>query len=217
MSYIDVFAHRMCGVLAGRNLYEPLEFISGEFEADIDCLVLGGGSGESNPIIFEISHVIGKVADEYAEHMSCLTCFGYEENGCEQCDHTGFNLNSVVGTGAQALGLTLQNLRDLAELLGVKNTNYTHLGGNDWFDIITQANKDTNQAIENIENWLEIVVGEYAVVMLSDKLELKDEKTAETFSAFQTLVRSFGLYAHVRCFAPGYTFETRSLLSTNVS
>ena len=70
VSHIDSFKHELIGLFGGLPVYRPLQLIDGDFQCDVNQLVLGGGSGEHPALV--VKNLLAAVACYLDEELDSL-------------------------------------------------------------------------------------------------------------------------------------------------
>lgn len=153
MSFIDVFRHEHIGFIAGVPIYLPEQDIAGEFEANANSILLGGGSGELDAWVLAPEDVLFAVVDHH------LFASG--------------NTNKIEPESKNE-----GDFYDFMETI-FPNDVYSPIDrptwtGDEWFSIMNEALEEgyTKEGYGSIERWFCVKLGEVIFNRLPSRLEV---------------------------------------------
>lgn len=204
MSEIDTHRHQLCGDLNKVPIYLMKENCESDgLNLTTRNLLLGGGSGEHNRIVFDIL----SLASYFLYDFVPIEASKIMQDMIECLDEYGSHQFKNYADFEDAL-------EQLAKLLGEEGEvqPIVEWGGDDWGPFYRNAQSPIHDTpfVEgkgSISSWIQDSLGEYVLIaMLPELLEAAPVETHELLRKFSAFFASSPCFMNVRAYPSGYDF-----------
>lgn len=205
MSHIDIFKHELVGLVAGVQLYHPLEATDFGDGVGPEALLLGGGSGEHSEAILSPADCVASyllllpdvAAEPGSEHW--LRPRYLELLGCEDLEAAE---ELLAGDMFDAL---------VADVDPIRGSDFSRWSGDDWAAFAAAASSPgcwttayDRKVHGSIEHWVRQVVGEFVLVSMPELIADRMVDHQATFAAVRQIAADAKLMLGVMTFPSGY-------------